>query len=295
MKIQDIKVSDLALIKELKGVHSIRELARRMSVDPQNLTKRIKMLEKTLGAQIVNRSSKGISLTQQGEYLSREFSDQFSSLTAAFQFVSDTNASKQRIRLCGRGFMVSHFLYRCGQDLLNTSDYHLDLMDLSPEQTERAARQGLLDIVLSFEDILLGPSWMRKEVGTVKWGFFARANHPLQETQEILSLKGNRLLGFSYIESDRIIQLANANQLDLNALRSHGCENSKYSLMILKKTDAIACLPDIAVQEELDAGSIIRLNVKQTLRQRPLVLSINKDYVSGKTAKDIASVFQESH
>ncbi len=291
MQLEDIRVSDLKLIKELAGVHSIRELARRISVDPQNLTKRIKQLEETLGAKIVNRSSKGISLTKQGDYLSKKFSDTVYSLENAFLFIQKSEHTKKRIRFCGRGYMISHFLYSCKAELLKEKNYVFDLMDLSPQKTEQAARSGLLDVILSFEDTLLGPNWMRKEVGTVRWGFFARKNHPLANKNNIRSLKNYDLLGFSYIENSRIAQVANANQIKLDASRSHGCENSRYSMQILKQTDSIACLPEIATQEEVDKGNLARLSVVLETQERPLILSINKDTISAAYAKKIRRVF----
>jgi|GEM_PF-6156658 len=291
MKVQDIRISDLRLIKEMSGVHSIRELARKFSVDPQNLTKRIKQLEKTLGAKIVNRSSQGITLTEQGEYLSQQFSKHIKSIDESFQFIRSSEQAKQRIRICGRGFMVSHFLYLCSKEILSANTSFYDFMDLSPEQTERAARLGLLDIVLSFDDILLGSNWMRKKVSEVSWAFYARKNNPLAAKKKINSLKGYALLGFSYIENNRISQLGSPHQIGLDAERSHGCENSRYALQIVKSTDAITYLPDIAVHEDLDSGAIVELPVEQDSHSRPLVLSINKDNISAKKAREIIGIF----
>jgi DNA-binding transcriptional LysR family regulator len=133
---------------------------------------------------------------------------------------------------------------------------------------------------------------MRKEVGSVEWGFFARAGHPLQNNENIKSLAGYQLIGFSYIESDRVTQIANVHQLELNAQRFHGCENSRYSVQILKQTNAITCLPNISVQEELDNKTLVKLDVDIQHHQRPLVLSINKDYVSGSVARQITQVLR---
>lgn len=276
MDFQNLRITDLIIIEQLPFVTSIRELARQQKMDPQNLTKRLAYIEKTLGFKIADRSVSGISLNERG-------AETVSLVRQSLEILKKTtekNIKKdRRLRICGRGFMVDFFLYKAFPKVVKEyPKVNFDCMDLSPELAERAARKGLLDFVLSFDDILLGSNWKKVYSVPVEWKLLVRKNHPLTRKKKLQSLENYPLLGFSYIESEQLVSRKSPLQEKLQASEASRVENSRYSVRIITQSDAVAYLPSISVIDELEHGLVECLDLEGFIPQsRKLCLHFNKD------------------
>lgn len=65
---EQLKIKDLKIISMLERFASLRSLSRHIGMEPQNLSKRLDVIETTLGYRLFERSPKGIALTSEGRY-----------------------------------------------------------------------------------------------------------------------------------------------------------------------------------------------------------------------------------
>lgn len=67
-----ISTDDLVFFATIAGSHSLAEAARRLNVTPPAVTQRLRALETRVGVNLVDRTSRGLTLTDEGELLASE-------------------------------------------------------------------------------------------------------------------------------------------------------------------------------------------------------------------------------
>ncbi len=92
---------------EVANSRSVRKAAEVLHVSPLALSRQIKKIEDSLGAQVIERSRDGIRLTTAGELLLRHIRESFSNeerLLAQVDEISGLRRGRVRIA-CGDGFL----------------------------------------------------------------------------------------------------------------------------------------------------------------------------------------------
>lgn len=268
------------MISQLPFSNSIRELARQQKVDPQNLTKRIQSIEESLGYQILNRSNTGYSISPAGEIVIEIISSALQDIRS----VKDAEVlatEKKRLRFCSRAYLTD---FVSGSVFANFShkipDVTFDFTDMSPESTERAGRKGLLDLIISFDDVVLGNNWQSTALGDISWGIFVRNGHKLTKERVVKDLSGWETIGFCYIESNRFIARPSPIHQQFMSLNGAGAENTRYSTQLILHSDAVAYLPKISVLPYLERGEIQQVKLDGFSEEsRKLVLHAHIDRV----------------
>lgn len=294
MDISNLKISDLKIIEQLPYVHSIRELSRRLQSDPQNLTKRIKYIEDTIGFALATRSVQGIIVSQLGREASKIAESTLISLQSMTRDAIRPRPNEQKtIRTSGRGFMVDHFISTAIKPLSSEApELTFDLMDSSPKLTERSARKGLLDFMMSFGDAFPGQNWKTVQSRDVNYFLTVRKDHPLTKQKDIASLKGYPMVGFCYIDAaSRLVSIESPIQNQLAASRGCGSENTRYTIALVKHSDSIAYLPDISMLTEIASGALQVIKIKSLPAEtKKLHLHFNMDTISQKIMTTLVKV-----
>ncbi|NQZ00572.1 MAG: LysR family transcriptional regulator [Bdellovibrionales bacterium] len=291
--LENLRIKDLAMLSQIPFSGSIRELARQQKVDPQNLTKRILSIEESLGYKILNRSSKGYSISPEGEIIIEIITSALSDIESV-RDVERISNEKIRLRFCSRAYITEFVSGEVFAEFANSlPEVTFDFTDMSPERTERAGRMGLLDLIASFDDVVLGPEWQSINLGQIDWGVFVRKGHPLTKKPVISSLHGWQTVGFCYIEANRFIAKPSPIQKQMLSINGPGSENTRYSAQIIRHTDAVAYLPKIAMTENLERGEIIELEVEAIEPySRQLVLHAHVDRVKRKWLDQFAGAIK---
>ncbi len=63
---------DWKIVITLAKVRSLSQASRELYITQPALSKRLKLIEREIGVQIVSRTARGISLTREGEFLAKE-------------------------------------------------------------------------------------------------------------------------------------------------------------------------------------------------------------------------------
>ena len=261
--LEDLKLKDLMLVTELGRFDSLRSLSRFLKVEPQNLSKKVKNIEANLGVRLIERSAKGVVLTESGLQVVAKCKEVLSSINEIHQFKQRSITYKDHLNICSRGYLVQALSGPLTQAFeQNLPATGLRFMDLSSEAMEKSARENQVDIVFSFGEIDLGKNWHRCKVGKVTSQFYVRENHPLKTEVNLNELKDYRFVGVSYIEGGRtnIPNLLGGQGSGLN--RGFDSENANYTKEILKYSNQIGFLPDIAVRNELLSGKLKTIKIK---------------------------------
>jgi len=290
---ESLRLKDLKIIRELALARSIRELARRLRLDPQNLTKRISNIESALGVDLMDRSVSGYALNSNGTHVVREVSALLERLESLRRGSEKSIQQTPRFRFCSRGFLVEHFIRDCLPSLPDFGKkYQFDFMDSSPALTERAARDGLLEVVLHFGDVLLGANWFNEVIGTVTWGVYVRQGHPLLKASASTRLEAMKKfphVGFCYFESGQVMSEPNSNLAKSGSSLGSCAENTRYSRALAEVSDQIIRIPKLSAARAGEPLSLVELKLGSGEGQdsRMLYLGVNQDRVSQKLARDL--------
>ena len=254
------------------------------------MTKRIAYIEEILGYKILERSSYGVHLNQAG----LEAVETCKSITNKLkELVRQKQKAKMQLRFCSRSYLTQYFVDHFHKDLSQKLKVDFDYMDQSPALTERAARANLLDICLSFGDILLGNNWQTKPIGTVTWSYYARTGHPIFQLEQLKKKSSNdpinyELLGFCYLSETRQVAQADKNLQNLSAKIGSNAQNTKYYISIIQQSNAIGYLPDISIPDDMRGKKIKSIPSYAHLSEtKELFAHFNIDTVLAKHKREV--------
>lgn len=281
---ENIKIKDLQLISLLDRFSSLRSIARHIEMEPQNLSKKLILIEDRIGFKLLERSSKGFSLTSQGQRT-------VSTCRTLLQQLNQINLHKDKafflskhLNICSRGFLINYLCpYLVTAFSKEQPETGLRFMDLSPEATENAARNNQVNVTLSFGEIDLGRNWTSTKVGELNYCFVVNNSHPLNGTVTFGEFSKYPFIGVCYIDKSNLV-LPQLTQYDKEPLsRGYDSENVNYTKSILSKTLQIGHLPRISVINEINQGHLKTIELeKHTLQPRKVLLHTHIDQVKNK-------------
>lgn len=279
---ENLKIKDLKLLTEVERFSSLRALSRHLKMEPQNLSKKIDQIEVELNAKILERSPRGISLTEEGVLIINKCKEVLQSCYEINELKSELNPYEDYLNISSRGFLVQ-YLSGALSNAFNNSGQNIGLrfMDQSPEAMEKSARDNQLHIVYTFGDVDLGKSWQKNKIGELPYHFVVKKDHPLKDKIKIEDFLKYRCVGMSYIEKNRVIvpSMMKVNRKTL--LRGFDSENTNYTKQIILNTNQIGFLPKSAILDEVETNKLKILNITGVKnRPRSVYLEVHIDKVS---------------
>jgi len=291
MRDKDLRVKDFEYLVGLSRCSSVRELARKLNVEPKNLNKRLKNIEKVMDVQLFDSSTSGVSLNEAGLFAVSKLATALKCIDQAFQ---REQTGLINITFSGRAYLINFLLQECFDFLSLYKDSSFSFTDQSPELSERYGRLGLVDIILSHGDIVLGSDWDNQFIGEVRYSLFVNNKHPLLKQKPVSHLNQFPLLGFTYLDSQQKISRPNSLQKKNGAIRGAYVQNVQYSLSIIKNSNSIAYLPDMCAKQDIESNLIKKIDFHIENSSKPYYAHFNIDRVKKKTANEITVRLKEA-
>jgi DNA-binding transcriptional LysR family regulator len=287
MIFDDVTVGEIGLLAELPHHSSLRALARARGVDPVKLTRVVQGLEAKLGVKLLQRSNLGIRLTQDGTRLAERARGLLGDLRDFEKARSSdpVQSYEQNLTVGSRGFLNIHLAAVVLQAINGRGggrERGLTFVDLSPDETAEAARQGFLDLCIGFEASPLGASWEFLPIGQLSWGIFGRARHPLATGATRADLLRYRIANHCFWNGSHIV-VVDGLLKDRYGVRQlgHGTQTAQAALEVASASDQLACVPTIVARDLVEAGKIVAIDVEATEPIRTEVyLGVRTDRIS---------------
>lgn len=291
-----LSFKDLKLIYEIPHHESLQSLSRALKIEPQNISKIIKRIEGDLNLKLINRSSTGSTPTSEALELA-EIAKKI--LNISHDFLISKQVSDKKI--IDYTFVSRVFLNACLSGVLTSasenelSDIRFKFIDASPKKKEIWARKGLIDLILSVEQIDLGKNWTHEKVGEFHWNFYGKKNHPIGTTTRIEQLLKYPLVLHSHIDGDRMIDMKTVSNLKISPkILGHSSENTINTLKIISKTNQIGFLPDILYNEGFFNNEIQKISLEKNFPfKQSLYLSAHVDRVNQIHYKRILNILKK--
>lgn len=257
--LDDLALKDIKLISHLPRMNSIRKYSKEVNLTPAFISKRIKQLEEVLNSQLIDRSVKGITITEQGKQYSlwaRKLIEKSEEIQK-YRIGSNSNYTSY-LNIGMRGFLNTTLIGAFTQSIQNKG---LRFIDLSPNDTDKITSKGSLDITITIQEKDFGKNWHCEHIGKMKWSVYARADHELQTLQlnEIINYKiafATYYDGTTIISGDDFLNIPP----ELKS-KGHGIQTATTAIALAKHTDQLIYIPDIVALEDLNDNKLKQIPI----------------------------------
>ncbi len=289
MTLENLKIKDLHLLSQMERFESMRSYARHLDIEPQNLSKKIKDIEKAIRTKLFERSTHGITLTPHGQIVIEKIHRILNEIYNLDHSQNQPHHFSKEITVCSRGYLVDFLCpYLIKAFKTQISDTRLQFLDLSPETTEMAGRKNQLSLVYSYNDIQLGKNWTHDKLGKVQFHYVVKNDHPLEGAVDIRDAKKHKFIGFVYLEKNKLISPALSKIKGVDLIKGFDAETSVYTKQIVLNTHQVGLLPSMTIQNELNMGDLKVITIKgQKTLTRTLYMHTHLDKVSSTAYKAI--------
>jgi len=179
-----MEIAHLELLRELADRGSVTEVARATGRTTSAVSQQLGLLQRTVGVQLLERSGRGVRLTDAGEALAR-------TAVKVSTAIAEAEADWDRYRRTAAGTVRLAFFYSAGEILVPGL---LDRMDAYPQieliTDERDVGEGEFDALVSDFDIVIAH---RSDGGAVADRSRLHVTHLLREPVDVAVALDHRL------------------------------------------------------------------------------------------------------
>ncbi len=279
----EVDIRDLNIYLELTKVMSVREVARRQSLSPSQVSKSIQKIESALGTKLFDRTAKGVSLTPPGRRAMKHFSTIIKEIEKLAGEKESPTTHEQRLGIGSVSFLASHLLPQVVADLFNEfKKVKWNILEVAPDQMSSAAMRGAFDVALHLSPISWPSTWFTKRIGEMSWHLCARKGHPVLSDPSL-----QNILSYSFITPIYWTYegLHEANDFFPNKkvkrAVAHQTSTAETAINLVSVSDSLSYLPDVLIRRYENDGLVERVTSKEMPpTQKPLFLSVRADLIS---------------
>ena len=281
--LRELTFSDLRLLQCLRGEKSLRAVARTINMEPAAISKRMTRIEELFAFEIVKRSPRGFVFTGEGEQLVRKAELLLKNAEDVFG-AGRPRAEFDRILTIGSRGFLNILLTMPFLDSAKTfsAKTRLRFIDMSPQELQRAATAGALDIAVHFEELEWTPSWTSIKTDNLAWKLIARVGHPLKTESSLSDVLKYPFIGPGSWTGDQLVTGADGFPVPWQSrIPGHEVQTALNALRIICGTDQLVFLPALLAHEFLmdDHVKIIEVSDVPSV-EKAIHISVHSDRVS---------------
>jgi DNA-binding transcriptional LysR family regulator len=138
----------------------------------------------------------------------------------------------------------------------------LRFIDMSPQEVQRAAMTGAIDIAIHFEKFDWTSSWTSAESAELRWSLFARKLHPLSDTAQLSDVLKFPFVVPGHWAGDKLITGEDGFPIPWrNRVKGHEVQTAANALRIVRSTNQLVFLPTVLAREFLNDEEVKTIGV----------------------------------
>lgn len=292
LKAERIKVSDFAILGELARLMSIREVARLMKSTPTQISRRLNVIEKTLGYRIFERGPKGLFVTGAGQD-ALKFAQM---VNGEFHAVVSSRKQKRSsldrpLGIASTSFLLSYAAVPAlSEAMKQLPDFRAYVLALNPDDLIAAGVKGAFQVAIHPSDQDWPRSWQTELVGHLRWALFMRKGHPYLKSEKAIE-EVPFVYPMMWDGTKLVVQNDNC-PLPVNQRNSFfGTQTAEQAMHMIRHSKEIAgFLPRLLMREAVRNGNVVEVTVPgwPTIEQ-PIYLSLRTDAVTDAQYRTLRS------
>lgn len=280
LNIFDLHLRDLELFIGLSTTLSIRELSRKTSLTPSQISKRITKIEQALNLKLFNRSTTGLSLSRAGtEVLPKLKHAQ--KILFEIQEEAAFSADK-RLVIASSSFFVSHLLPKL---VRKHTDLFFDLIEITPEDFIQVGLRSGFNTCVHTQNLDWPSTWYSEKVGEISSRLYARKNHPIFKTK-IFDFEAYPFVVPAYWTREGLKEGKDNFPKGLKRKLGHKTSTATSAAEVLKWSDHLGFLPSLVTDGRTDLKEVVSNQI--TPIKQSVYLTAKSDEVSQKFYTSLA-------
>jgi LysR family transcriptional regulator for bpeEF and oprC len=297
--LKDVTILELQVFADVARLGSIRAAARHRSLQPSHVSKVVARLEDKLSLPLFKRSALGIVLTREGHSVLGHVDDALDRL-GALASAQGSEATRPVVTIGAVSYIASE-LVAPALGSLGGSDAgaRFRLLEVGPDALVESALQGGIDAAVHAGDLPWTSTWVTRPLGTVAWGLFAAADHPLLDGQGPASPEDVCKYPFvvpTYWQAGRFVVGNDHCPVSWGErAKGHEAATASGALHVATHTLQLAYVPVLAARGLESEGRVRRVHVDGwPVVTRPLHLAVNVDRISKPLMESVATALSRS-
>ena len=280
-KSEKIKISDFSMLGDLARLMSIREVARHMRTTPAQISRRLKVVEKTLGFRIFERGPKGLIVTGAGQEALKLALLVMGEFQAILGNRRNRKASLDRpLGIASTSFLLSYAAIPALSEMIKVlSDVRSYVMSFNPDDLMAAGVKGAFQMAIHPTAFDWPRSWQTELVGHLRWSLFARKGHPFLRSREALEE-----VPFVYPmvwDGAKLTVQSDYCPLPVNQRNSFvGTQTAEQAMHLVRQSNVVGFLPELLMSDALEQGQVVEIDMPSwPVTEQAVYLSIRTDAV----------------
>ena len=295
----NVSLMELDLFLRVSKLKSLREAARQLDLTPGAVSKILKRLEEKMGISLFHRSTSGIVLTSDGNELIQVAESLGRMMGQVSPRFAGKHSTKEKVWGIGSiSFISTKVISQCVHVLSKQRAHtRFRIVEFTHNELVSHGLNGAFEIAIHIGPLEWTRVWSSHEVGKIRWGLFARANHPLCALESVSESDaiqypftmptGWSPQGFTRGEDFCPVPWG-------VRFPGHEAVTAETSLELVSSSEQLTFVPAIIAKRSVDAGLIEEIEVEEwPVVERKIYLSVRDDMISKPFLQSLTKVFGE--
>ena len=284
-KLADLRIGDVMIFLSVARCQSVNGAARELNVQPSQVSKAVARLEDHLGAQLMVRSTRGVTISDDGNRMLPQLQE----LVQRIQNLERREGVDAPIAVAAPSYMISWCAPRIVEALPGS---RIRAIEMAPALIRTLAASNFFDVCLTLSAERLPESWVSTQVGAMRRSCFATPALAAKLGPPPISLETIRATPF-------VLPVYNANGVYVpvddgcplpasQRTAGHEAQTMALALEIASVTDQVVFGPMMAAYAYLAEGRMVELEVEGWNETDPVYVCCNVDRVRAIHQRQIA-------
>lgn len=279
-----LRFGDLVTLLAVRRHASITAAARAMRVTPSQVSKAVARLETIFGVSLLERTRKGVVVSEEGERLL----PRMEAIVEELQRIEPGAEAMPEITIAAPSYLSNAFFAPIAQSLPGV---RVRGIELPPALIRAFAPEGQFEFALALGAPRFPRNWSSTKVGEVRSGLFA--SPALARKLGKGPVAPEKLLGIPFVQplnafQGQILRVDDGCPLGSARMRGHEAQTIAIGLTLAARTDQLVFGPVLAASAVVSRGLVVEVPVRGWDVRQDLFVSCEGDRVMAKTGKAVA-------
>lgn len=291
-KLADLRAGDLMIFLSVARCQSVSGAARELNMPPSQVSKAVSRLEEQLGLQLMVRSTRGITISDDGNRIL----PQFTTLVKGVQDLDRRDNVETAVAVAAPSYMIIWCAPHITKALPGT---RVRAIEMAPALIRTLAAGNFFDVCLTLAEERLPDSWVSQQIGVMRRSCFGSPALYARLGKPPIPIEVIRTVPF-------VLPVYNANGVYVPVddgcplaptQRTAGHEAQTMALaleMASSSGEQVVFGPLMAAYPYLVDGRMVEIEVEGWAEKDPVFVSCNADRIRAPQQRQIASAVTDA-
>ena len=281
-KSDGLRFDDVATLLTVHRTRSISAASRQLQVTPSQVSKAVSRVEAFVGAQLMTRSAKGVSVSLAG----LRAIPQLEEIVRAVRHLQQPRADVPVLRVAAQSSIMTTVASVLARSL---EGVRFECLELDAVRTRVLASEDAFDVALLPEDRPLGETYTHDRVGDAESCLFASpalARRLGSQPIPVASLEGVPFVMPALLADTRVLTGNDLCPLPFEQrTQGHAATTFSAALELAGCTEQVVFGPRVAARPWIDRGELVEVRVEGWRVRWPITLACHSTRVQMKLAR----------